>query len=109
MADGWRTGARRALPWLVTASAGFVLGYLLVYLLVLPTSVVPTDRPVPDVRGLLAEDAERALRDAGFAPREGERRVNASVVPNTVLDQRPVAPSRKPKGTTVVYDVAVAP
>ena len=109
MAGGWRSGARRTLPWLVTAGSGFLLGYLLVYLFVLPAPVLPTDRPVPDVRGLLADDAERTLRDAGFAPRAGERRVNASVVPNTVLDQRPPATTRKPKGTAVVYDLAIEP
>jgi 16S rRNA (cytosine967-C5)-methyltransferase len=94
---GWRSGARRALPWLITAGAGFLLGYLVVYLLILPGAVIPTDRPVPDVRGLLVEDAERALRDAGFAPRLGERRVNATAVPNTVTAQQPPAPTRKPK------------
>ena len=106
---GWRSGARRSLPWLVTAAAGFLLGYLIVYLLVLPGSVIPTDRPVPDVRGLLVPDAERTLRAAGFTPRVGERRVNAMAVPNTVTDQRPPAPTRKPKGATVVYDVAIEP
>jgi beta-lactam-binding protein with PASTA domain len=106
---GWRASARRALPYLVASGSGFLIGYLLVYLFVFPSSVVPTDRPVPDVRGLLAEDAERALSGAGFRPRVGERRVNASAVPNTVLDQRPLAPTRKPKGSTVVYDVAIEP
>lgn len=107
--SGWRSGARRALPWLVIAASGFLLGYLVVFLVVSPGGVVPTDRPVPDVRGLLAEDAERTLRDAGFAPRLGERQVNASAVPNTVTAQRPLPPTRKPRGSEVVYDVAVEP
>ena len=62
MAGGWRSGARRTLPWLVTAGSGFLLGYLLVYLFVLPAPVLPTDRPVPDapVDGAFAARLRRA-------------------------------------------------
>ena len=90
-------------------ASGFVLGYLIVYLFVFPTAIVPNDRAVPNVVGLLDIDAQRALRDAGFVPQLGEQRANASVPPNTVLQQSPIGTSQKPKGTTVVIDVAVAP
>ena len=105
----WRARARGLLPYVVTGASGFVIGYLIVYLFVFPSQLVPTDRPVPQVVGLLDSDAQRTLRDAGFVPQLGEQQANASVPPNTVLKQNPVATSRKPKGTTVVIDVAVEP
>lgn len=108
-APRWRARARGVLPFVVTAASGFVIGYLIVYLFVFPTALVPSDRPVPNVVGLLDTDAQRALRDAGFIPQLGEQQVNASVPPNTVLKQTPVGTSVQPKGTTVVIDVAVEP
>jgi beta-lactam-binding protein with PASTA domain len=102
----WRQRARGVLPYLVVAGSGFLLAYVAVYLFVFPTALVPTDRPVPDVVGLLVTDAERTLRDAGFAPRVGSDRLNASVPPNTVLRQNPAATSVKPRGTPVVLDIA---
>jgi beta-lactam-binding protein with PASTA domain len=106
---GWRVRARGILPYAVTGASGFVLGYLLVYLFVFPSALVPTDRPVPNVVGLLDQDAQRALREAGFEPRLGEQQVNSAVVAGTVLRQNPVAEARKPKGAPVVIDVAATP
>ncbi|MGZ8415057.1 MAG: PASTA domain-containing protein [Gemmatirosa sp.] len=108
-APRWRARARGLLPFVVTAASGFVIGYLIVYLFVFPTALVPSDRPVPNVVGLLDTDAQRALRDAGFVPQLGEQQANGSVPPNTVLKQTPVGTSMKPKGATVVIDVAVEP
>jgi serine/threonine-protein kinase len=104
----WRTRARALLPYAVTAASGFVIGYLIIYLFVFPSALVPTDRPVPNVVGLLDLDARRALGDAGFTVRIGEQQVNTSVPPSTVLRQNPVAESRKPKGATVTIDVSAA-
>ena len=110
MAGGrWRQRARGVLPYLVVAGSGFLLAYVAVYLFVFPSALVPTDRAVPDVVGLLASDAERTLRDAGFVPRAGEARITASVPPNTVLTQTPAATTVKPRGAPVVLDVARAP
>jgi beta-lactam-binding protein with PASTA domain len=106
---GWRTRARGLLPYAVTAASGFVIGYLIIYLFVFPSALVPTDRPVPNVIGLLDLDARRALGDAGFQVRLGEQRVNTSVPPSTVLRQNPIGESRKPKGTTVTIDVSATP
>ena len=105
---GWRTRARSLLPYAVTAASGFVIGYLIIYLFVFPSALVPTDRPVPNVVGLLDLDARRALGEAGFQVRLGEQQVNTSVPPSTVLRQNPVAESRKPKGATVTIDVSAA-
>ena len=104
----WRTRARGMLPYAVTAASGFVIGYLIVYLFVFPSALVPTDRPVPNVVGLLDLDARRTLSDAGFTVRIGEQQVNTSVPPSTVLRQNPVAESRKPKGATVTIDLSAA-
>ena len=108
-APRWRARARGLLPYVVTGASGFVLGYLIVYLFIFPSALVPSDRPVPSVVGLLDQDAQRTLRDAGFVPQLGEQQANASVPPNTVVKQTPIATSRKPKGATVVIDVAVEP
>jgi len=105
----WRSRARRVLPYFVVGGAGFVIAYLVVYLFVFPSRLVPNDRPVPNVVGMLQVDAERALRDAGFQPQQGERRVNASVPPETVVSQTPPATTMKPPNTTVIIDIAASP
>ncbi|WP_275832173.1 PASTA domain-containing protein [Roseisolibacter sp. H3M3-2] len=91
------------------AASGFVIGYLIVYLFILPTALVPSDRPVPNVVGMLDTDARSTLSESGFVVQLGEQRPNASVPPNTVVRQSPVATTRKPKGSTVTIDVAVEP
>lgn len=106
---GWRVRARGLLPFAVVAAAGFLLAYAVVFLFVFPSRLVPDDRSVPDVRGRLVEDAGRALRDAGFVARDGERRVNASLEPGTVVSQSPPPAARRPRGTAVVLDVAAEP
>jgi beta-lactam-binding protein with PASTA domain len=106
---GWRARARGLLPFAVAAASGFLAAYLVVYLFVFPSPLVPDDRPVPDVRGRLVDDAERALRDAGFVARRGERRANASLEPGTVVSQAPAPATSRPRGTAVVLDVAAAP
>src|SRR5206468_2206922 len=102
-------GRRRVLPYFVVGGAGFLIAYLVVYLFVFPSRLVPNDRPVPNVVGMLQVDAERALRDAGFQPQQGERRVNASVPPETVVAQTPPATTMKPPNTTVIIDIAASP
>jgi beta-lactam-binding protein with PASTA domain len=105
----WRARARSALPFAVAAASGFAVAYLVVYLFVFPSRLVPDDRPVPDVRGRLVEDAERTLQDAGFAVRQGERRVNASLPPGTVAGQSPAPGGARPRGTSVTLDVVAEP
>ena len=105
----WRSGVRGAIPYAIVAASGFLLAYVLVYLFVFPTRLVPDDRPVPDVRGQLVDDAERTLRDAGFAPQNGGQRANASVPAGTVLDQSPAPTTQKPAGATVTITVAAEP
>ena len=105
----WRSRARRVLPYFVVGGAGFLLSYLVVYLFIFASRLVPNDRPVPNVVGMLQVDAERALRDAGFQPQQGERRVNASVPPETVVAQTPPPTTMKPPNTPVILDIAASP
>lgn len=105
----WRGRVRGLLHFAVAAGAGFAIAYLAVYLFVFPSRVVPDDRPVPDVRGRLRDDAERDLRAAGFAVRVGATRVNASVPPGTVVSQAPAPAVPRPRGATVTLDVSGAP
>ncbi len=109
MSGRWRTAARGSIPYAVAGASGFLLAYVLVYLFVFPTRLVPDDRPVPDVRGQLADDAERTLRAAGFDAQSGARRVNASVPAGTVLDQSPAPATQKPRGAMVTIVVAAQP
>jgi beta-lactam-binding protein with PASTA domain len=104
---GWRARTRGVLPYLIVGGTGFVLAYLFVFLFIFPSRLIPDDRPVPNVVGLPTDDATRVLGDAGFNAVVGEQRVNASVPPMTVLDQRPAASAVKPKGTQVVLDVSL--
>jgi beta-lactam-binding protein with PASTA domain len=106
---GWRARARGALPFAVTAAAGFLVAYLAVYLFVFPSRLVPDDRPVPDVRGRLIDDADRTLREAGFVSRTGEQRIDASLVAGTVVSQTPPSGASRPRGTVVVLDVSAQP
>ena len=103
----WRARTRGVLPYLIVGGTGFLLAYLVVFLFVFPSRLVPDDRPVPNVVGLPMDDATRMLGDAGFNAVVGEQRVNASVPSMTVLDQRPAARAVKPKGTQVVLDVSL--
>ena len=103
----WRTRARGVLPYFVVGGAGFVLAYLFVFLFVFPSRLVPDDRAVPNVVGLPVDEATRVLGDSGFNAVVGEQRLNASVPPTTVLEQRPAARAVKPKGTQVVLDVSL--
>lgn len=105
----WRTRIRGGIPYAVVAASGFLLAYVLVYLFVFPTRLLPDDRPVPDVRGQLAEDAESTLRAAGFGTQTGATRLNASVPAGTVLDQVPAPATQKPRGATVTIIVAAQP
>ncbi len=105
----WRSAVRGFIPYAVVAASGFLIAYVVVYLFVFPTRLVPDDRAVPDVRGQIEADAEETLRGAGFTPAHGGSRVNASVPAGTVLDQTPVPATQKPAGATVTLTVAAEP
>jgi beta-lactam-binding protein with PASTA domain len=63
---------------------------------------------VPSVEGQPRDQAEQAIRDAGFAPSVTERE-DDSKDPGTVLEQDPAGGSKAAKGSTVKLVVAKAP
>jgi serine/threonine-protein kinase len=102
----WRSGARRALPYVVVGSAGFVMAYLVVLFVIFPTRVIPDDTKVPNVVGLSFDDAVTELRRTGFDAAKGEARLNAQLPAETVVQQTPATGSMEPKGTRVLLDVS---
>ncbi|WP_431958991.1 Stk1 family PASTA domain-containing Ser/Thr kinase [Actinacidiphila sp. bgisy160] len=63
--------------------------------------------PVPDVTGDSFEDAEKALKDAGFEVDKQSKTSNEDE--GTVLDQDPKSGAKRAKGSTITLTVAVAP
>jgi serine/threonine-protein kinase len=102
----WRAVTRRLLPYLVAAAGGFLSAYLVIFFFVFPSSLVPNDQRVPDVLGLLYDDAARRLTTAGFEAARGEEVQHAAAPKSTVLRQDPVAGELQPKGMRVILDVS---
>lgn len=93
-----RSALRRALPYVVTAAAGFLLAYLVVLFFVFPTALVPDEGDLPDVVGLHVDDAVQRLREAGFDGTPGDSRFHATAPEGVVLQQSPPGGSRQPRG-----------
>ncbi|HEU4566184.1 MAG TPA: PASTA domain-containing protein [Gemmatimonadaceae bacterium] len=102
----WRGLARRSIPYAITAASGFLLAYLIIAIFVFPSSILPTDRKVPNVVGMTYDDATRELDRSGFRPATRERRYHASAPEGMVLEQEPVAGAVEGKGATVSLDVS---
>lgn len=99
---------RGALPYAVAAISGFLIAYLIVAFVVFPAGVIPGNAKVPNVTGLLYDDAARRLAAVGFkASRGGEEYREATPV-NTVLAQDPAAGAREPEGSSVRLTVSTA-
>jgi serine/threonine-protein kinase len=102
----WRATTRRLLPYFLAAAGGFLIAYLVVFLFVFPTAIVPNDGQVPNVVGLTYDDATRRLRDADFEARPGQQIFHASAPQGTVLRQHPAAGRAEARGTHVLLDVS---
>lgn len=102
----WRTRSRRTLLYALVAAGGFLLGYLIIAFVVFPAQLVQTDAKVPNVIGLLYDDAAKRLSAAGFEVTQGEQRFNETSPISTVLAQNPPQGSRSGKGATVTLDVS---
>ncbi|HZO18173.1 MAG TPA: PASTA domain-containing protein [Gemmatimonadaceae bacterium] len=102
----WRSSARRAIPYVVAATAGFVLSYLIVAFFVFPATIIPSDRKVPNVVGMTYDEAARRLTAVGFRAASGEQRFHASAPPGTVLEQDPPEGSVEAKGAEIVLHVS---
>ncbi len=102
----WRSRVRTSLVYLVSIVAGFALAYLIVAFVVFPSGVIPRDVKVPNVTGLMYEDAVQRLAQAGFKGEQGEQRYNNSAPKATVLEQSPPPGSREGVGNTVTLVVS---
>jgi beta-lactam-binding protein with PASTA domain len=102
----WRTRVRTSLVYLVSILAGFALSWLIVAFVVFPAGVVPRDVKVPNVTGLLYDEAEQRLAQAGFKAERGEQRYNNSAPKLTVLEQSPQPGAREGIGGTVTLAVS---
>jgi serine/threonine-protein kinase len=102
----WRASARRLLPYLISATGGFLIAYLVVAFAIFPADIIPAEAEVPNVVGLQFDVASERLRLAGFRISRGESRFTADAPRNNVLQQMPAAGSKELKGTTVVVDLS---
>jgi len=102
----WRAWPRRLLPYIVAATAGFLIAYLIVAFFVFPTGLIPKDLRLPNVVGVSIEDAQTQLARAGFKGAIGEERYHASAPKGTVLQMTPPAGSREMEGSRVLLDVS---
>ena len=102
----WRATSRRLLPYALVAAGGFLLAYLFVAFLIFPPQIVPNDAKVPQVVGLLFDEAITRLEAAGFKAKRGEERFVELAPKSTVLAQSPPPGATEPRGTEIVLDVS---
>lgn len=62
---------------------------------------------VPDLSNMTADDANRALQQAGLTPQAGNGDYSDTVDVNRVIKQTPEAGSRVTKGSTVTYTISL--
>jgi serine/threonine-protein kinase len=102
----WRSRLRTSLLYLVSAVGGFALAWLIVAFVVFPTGVVPRDVKVPNVTGLMFDEAEQRLAQAGFKAERGEQRYTSSAPKETVLEQVPAPGTREGVGSTITLAIS---
>ena len=102
----WRGRVRTSLVYLVSIAAGFALAYLVVAFVVFPSGVIPKDVKVPNVTGLMYDEAILRLTQAGFNGEQGEQRFNNSAPKMTVLEQSPPPGAREGIGNPVILVVS---
>ena len=102
----WRSRVRTSLVYLVAIVAGFSLAYLVVAFVVFPAGVIPRDVKVPNVTGLMFDEASQRLAQAGFSTEQGEQRYNNSSPKMTVLDQTPPPGTKEGIGSTITLTIS---
>lgn len=102
----WRATSRRLLPYALVAAGGFLLAYLFVAFFIFPPQIVPDDVKVPQVVGLLFDEAVTRLEAAGFKAKRGEERFVELAPKTTVLAQSPPPGATEPRGTEILLDVS---
>jgi len=101
-----RGRSRRALPYLIAATSGFLIAYMVVAFVIFPADIIPDDAIVPSVVNSSFDDATRMLSRAGFKAQRGESRFHATAPGRTVLQQEPPAGSREKTGTMITLHVS---
>jgi serine/threonine-protein kinase len=102
----WRASSRRLLPYALVAAGGFLLAYLVVAFLIFPAEIVPDDAKVPQVVGLMYDEAVTRLEAVGLKAKRGEERFVEVAPKSTVLAQSPPPGSSEPRGTEIMLDVS---
>jgi serine/threonine-protein kinase len=96
-----RTKLRSSLPYAVATIGGFLVAYLVVAIFVFPSGLIPGNAKVPNVAGLMLDDAAKRLASVGFEAQRSEERFHVGAPRGTVLEQDPRAGTRDVEGTTV--------
>ena len=96
-----RTRLRSSLPYAVAIIGGFLVAYLIVAFVIFPSGVIPGDAKVPNVAGLMLDDAAKQLAAVGFMAQRTEERFHGGAPKGTVLEQDPRPGTRDAEGTTV--------
>lgn len=102
----WRGWARRLIPYVIAATAGFLIAYLIVAFMIFPAGLVPNDELVPNVVGMTYDDAARRLDRVGFKAERGQSRFHTTVPQGSVLSQNPPSGGRELRGTTITLEVS---
>jgi serine/threonine-protein kinase len=102
----WRAASRHLLLYFLVAAGGFLLAYLIVAFVIFPPQIVPDDARVPQVVGLMFDDAVTRLEAAGFKAKTGEERYTELAPKSTVLAQSPPPGASEPRGTEVLLDIS---
>jgi len=96
-------------PLLTTAVAGLMIGYAAIAVYLLPGITGRAESAVPNVVGLLYDDAAARLGAAGFTVRTGESLNHPTTPRNSVLGQNPAPGVKGLKGDEVLLDVSLGP
>jgi beta-lactam-binding protein with PASTA domain len=101
-----RTSLRASLLYAVTIISGFLIAYLIVAFFVFPSGVVPGNAKVPNVTGLLFDDAAKRLARVGFKAARGDQEYREATPVGTVLVQDPRPGTKEPEGSSVTLTVS---
>jgi beta-lactam-binding protein with PASTA domain len=104
-----RRMVRGSLTYAVATIGGFLLAYLIVAFVIFPSGVVPGNAKVPNVIGLMYDDATKRLATVGFKAERGDDRTHEASPKETVLDQDPRAGERDPEGTPIRLTLSAGP
>lgn len=102
----FRMKLRGSLPYAAVIIGGFLLAYLIVAFLIFPSGVVPGNAKVPNVTGLLFDDAAKRLAAVGFKANRGDAEFREATPVNTVLSQDPPAGTKEAEGAAVTLTVS---